>query len=288
MPAVGQLRLGLVDPNDLVKAKLAVENPKLATIATSFDEFCDCDRGYQAVSERNPSEERPCLGRSSQEIIENGRLDDHRALRTGAPRSVIRRRSPSTNATGSAASGRDAQSPKAGCRRDLDPGACRGAGLAGRCSTITSASPGSLSEGTASVTRLLGGTRTIKRVATRFSPPCRRARATETARSPFIHISPAASTSSRRLMRRGLRGRVPPSTHKDTATALTGVGPPRRLLTRRLTRHRTVRTWTGELRQPCRPAKTAAKARKRPPSDGPRMELRQPDPVRPGMPSSVP
>jgi hypothetical protein len=185
VPTVGKLRLSLVDPHDAVETKLPLENGKLATIATSFDEFRDRDSGDKAVFERNPAQERARLARSTQEIDENGGVDDHGAGRGRVRRSIMRRRSSLTKATGSAASGRDAQRPKAGCCSGFARCAVRRVGVASRCNTITSASPGSTSAGTASVTRRLRGTRTLKRVAARFSPvPC--FAVAEPARAPFI------------------------------------------------------------------------------------------------------
>ena len=106
-------------------------------------------------------------------VDENRRVDDHGASRSRTRRSIVRRRRSSTNVTGSAASGRVAQSPKAGCGCDLGRAVPVRAGLVRRCRRITSASPGSTSTGTGSVTRRLGGTRTLKRVATRSSlGPC--------------------------------------------------------------------------------------------------------------------
>ena len=52
-------------------------------------------------------------------VDENRRVDDHGASRSCARRSIVRRRRSSTNVTGSVASGRVAQSPKAGCGCDL-------------------------------------------------------------------------------------------------------------------------------------------------------------------------
>src|ERR1043166_3217272 len=101
VPAVGELRLSLVDPDDGIETKFPFQNCKLAAIAATFDQLGNRHSGDEALFERNPAQERSCLARSAQEVDQNGRVDDHGTARGRARRCMTRRRSSSTKATGS-------------------------------------------------------------------------------------------------------------------------------------------------------------------------------------------